>query len=120
MTKKLCVVMLTLCMLFTLVGCGSGPVGYWKIDTVEAGEVTMGIEDAKSIGLPMVGAVKLQKSGNCEVTLLGEESKGTWEQAEDGTITVNTENDAVYTGSIGEDKVMTLSDAQGVKYTLEK
>lgn len=120
MTKKICVVVLALCMLFTFVGCGSGPVGYWKIETIEAGEVTMGIDDAKSIGLSMVGAVKLQKSGKCVVTLLGEESNGTWEQADDGTITVNAENDAVYTGSIGEDKVMTLTDVQGVKYTLKK
>ncbi len=118
--KKVGVIIIALCMLFAFASCTGGAVGYWQIQEIQAGDITMGEEDAENIGLNMLGAFKLQKSGNCVVTLLGEDSNGTWEQAEDGIITVTTENEAVYKGSIDDDKVLFLTDAQGVQYKLEK
>ena len=103
-----------------LAGCDDGPVGFWKVDEVTAGDVTMTDEDAKSIGLNAVGTVKLQKSGNCVVVLLGEENEGTWAEADDGMITVEYGDEMVLTGSIDEDGVMTLSDDQGAEYKLSK
>ena len=103
-----------------MTACDDGPVGYWKIESVTAGDVVMTTEDAESVGLNSVGSVKLQKSGACEVTLLGEESEGTWQQAEDGTITVSYGEEGVLTGSIDDEGVMHLIDAQGSQYELQK
>ena len=80
----------------------------------------MNEQDAQSIGLNAVGTIKLQKSGNCEVNLLGEESEGTWEKADDGTITVKYGEDLTLTGSIDDEGVMTLLDPQGAEYVLTK
>lgn len=79
-------------------------------------------EDAESIGLAVVGAIKLQKSGACVVELLGDESEGTWAQAEDGTITVTYgDENLTLTGKIDEETgVMTLHDDQGSEYVLSK
>ena len=119
--SKILVLMLTVCMTMgALTSCGSGPVGFWKVDEVTAGDVVMTDDDAGSIGLNAIGTVKLQKSGNCEVTMLGEESAGTWEQAEDGTITINYGDGFTLTGTIDEEGVMTLSDLQGSEYKLSK
>ena len=104
----------------TLTACSSGPVGFWIVDQVTAGEVVMTGEDAASIGLNAVGTVKLQKSGNCEVVLLGEEAVGKWEQASDGTITVTCGDELTLTGSIDDEGRMTLTDPQGAEYVLSK
>ena len=63
-------------------------VGFWIVQKVTAGEVVMNEQDAESIGLNAVGTIKLQKSGTCELNLLGEETKGKWGKAKDGTITI--------------------------------
>ncbi len=119
--KKIGVLMLAFCMLLAFAGCsGGGTVGYWQIQSIVAGDITMGQEDAESIGLSMVGAFKLNKSGSAEITILGEETEGTWEEADDGTITVTNENDEVFTGTIDDENVMTLTDPEGVEYTLQK
>ena len=99
---------------------GEEAIGFWIVDQVTAGEVVMTGEDAVSIGLNAVGTVKLQKSGKCEVTLLGEESSGTWSKAADGTITVSCGDSLVLTGSIDDEGVMTLKDPQGAEYVLSK
>ena len=104
-----------------LTACGTNPaVGFWIIDKVTAGDVVMTEKDASGIGLNAVGTIKLQKSGNCEVTLLGEEATGTWEQAEDGTITITYNGDQTLSGSIDDEGVMTLTDPQGAEYILTK
>ena len=95
-------------------------VGFWIVDKVTAGGVVMNEKDAESIGLNAVGTVKLQKSGKCEVNLLGEESKGKWTQAKDGTITVKCGNQLTLTGSIDDKGVLTLVDPQGAEYVLSK
>lgn len=103
-----------------LTACGNGPVGFWQVEQITAGDVVMTKDDAQSLGLATVGSVKLQKSGNCEVVLIGEESTGTWQQAEDGTITVDCGETLVLTGSIQDDGYMVLTDAQGSEYRLKK
>ena len=119
--SKILILVLSLCMTMgILTSCGSGPVGFWKVDEVTAGDVVMTDDDASSIGLNAIGTVKLQKSGSCEVTMLGEESEGTWEQAEDGTITISYGEGLSLTGTIDEEGVMTLSDQQGSEYKLSK
>ena len=82
--------------------------------------VVMKEEDAESIGLSAVGTIKLQKSGSCELDLLGEESKGKWKKAKNGTITITYGDDMTLTGSIDDKGVMTLTDPQGAEYTLTK
>ena len=95
-------------------------VGYWIVQKVAAGDVVMKEEDAESIGLSAVGTIKLQKSGSCELDLLGEESKGKWKKAKNGTITITYGDDMTLTGSIDDKGVMTLTDPQGAEYTLTK
>ena len=95
-------------------------VGFWIVQKVTAGDVVMNEQDAESIGLNAVGTIKLQKSGGCELNLLGEESEGTWEKAKDGTITIKYGEDQALTGSIDDEGIMTLKDAQGAEYTLAK
>ena len=48
-------------------------VGFWIVQKVTAGDVVMNEQDAESIGLNAVGTIKLQKSGKCELNLLGED-----------------------------------------------
>ena len=107
--------------MIVLAGCSDdGPVGFWQIDEVKAGEVVMTQEDAESVGMATIGSIKLQKSGNCVVVLLGEESEGTWEQDEDGTITVKYGTGDVLSGSFDEDGNLHLEDDQETEYTLSK
>jgi predicted small lipoprotein YifL len=121
--KKFLTTIIISCMMLALAGCGGGPVGYWMIDKVVAGDVTMTQEDASSIGMATVGAIKLQKSGNCVVELLGNEYEGTWTQDDDGTLTVTYKydtEDLVLTGSIDDEGIMVLKDDQGQEYYLSK
>jgi hypothetical protein len=95
-------------------------VGFWIVQKVTAGDVVMNEKDAESIGLNAVGTIKLQKSGNCELNLLGEEATGKWEKAKDGTITINYGDKQSLTGSINNKGIMTLTDPQGAEYILAK
>lgn len=95
-------------------------VGFWIVDKVTAGEVEMDSKDAQNIGLNAVGTVKLQKSGKCEVNLLGEESGGKWIKSNDGTITIAYGDNLKLTGSINDNGTMTLLDPQGAEYVLSK
>lgn len=105
----------------TLTACSQNQaIGFWIVEKVTAGNVEMNEQDAASIGLNAVGTVKLQKSGKCEVNLLGEEAQGTWTQAQDGKITINYGKDLTLSGSIDDNGVMTLTDPQGAEYVLEK
>lgn len=96
------------------------PEGYWTIKSIDAGKIVMEQEDAEAIGLSKLGSIKLNKSGECIVTLMEEEYECTWTQAEDGTITIPYTNEAVLTATIDENGVMTAIDQTKVKYTLEK
>ena len=114
--------MLVIAASLMLTACGSSgsAVGFWVIEKVTAGDVEMNSDDAKSFGLTAVGSLKLQKSGKCEVKLLGEEYSGKWKQAKDGTITVKYDDDTTLTGSINDKGVMKLTDPQGTEYVLSK
>lgn len=95
-------------------------VGFWIVRKITAGGVEMNEDDAKSIGLTAVGSIKLQKSGKCEINLLGEDFDGKWEQAKDGTITVTHDEEMTLTGTVDDQGVMTLTDPQGTEYILSK
>ncbi len=125
--KKRTAVIIALILTVTVVGgvtltacSGSDAVGFWIVEKVSAGDVVMSGQDAESIGLSAIGTVKLQKSGKCEVNLLGEEASGTWEQAKDGTITISYGDNLSLSGSINDKGVMTLKDPQGAEYILSK
>lgn len=106
-------------MMVMLTSCG-GPVGYWTIDEITAGDVVMTQEDAKALGFGRPGAIKLNKSGSCVVELLGDEYEGTWKQANDGTITIEYGNEQSATATIDDDNIMTATDDQGTVYKLSK
>ena len=95
-------------------------VGFWIVEKVTAGDVVMNSQDAESIGLNAVGTIKLQKSGKCELDLLGEKSEGTWKQAKDGKIEIQYGDDLKLTGSVDDEGIMTLQDPQGAEYKLKK
>ena len=122
--KRIITVILTVVLIaaIALTACSKADnvVGFWVINTVTAGDVEMDSKDAESIGLTAIGTVKLQKSGKCELELLGEASEGTWEQAEDGTITIKYGNDLTLSGTVDDKGVMTLEDPQGTEYSLSK
>jgi hypothetical protein len=118
--KKVLTAVIVICMIVSLAGCAKGPVGYWKVTKIVAGDVVMSEEDAGTLGLTMLGSVKLQKSGKCEVVLLGEESEGEWTQDDDGTIKVTWGTNKEMSGKIMDAGNMKLQDTQGSVYTLEK
>ena len=97
------------------------PVGYWIIEEGTSSGVTMTQEDAEAMGLNEVGSFKLDKSGDCEITILGEESTGKWTAADDGTITIDCGEEKTFTATIDEEGVMTAKDdTMMVEYKLEK
>ena len=121
--KKTVTLILTLVIAsLGLAACGNTDpaIGYWVVDHAVAGEVVMTAEDAQSIGLPAVGTVKLQKSGNCEVVLIGDEHTGTWKHNDNGDIEVKCSDGLVLTGEIDEEGTLILKDLQGSEYRLKK
>jgi hypothetical protein len=108
-----------LIMIMTLASCG-GPVGYWTIDEITTGDVVMTQDDAKALGFGIPGAFKLNKSGSCEIELLGDKYEGTWEQSKDGTITMKYGKDQSAKASIDDDNIMTATDNKGTVYKLSK
>lgn len=113
-------IVVTAALAMTACSSSGSPVGFWVIDKVTADDVEMNAEDAKSIGLTAVGSVKLQKSGGCELKLLGEEYTGKWELAKDGTITIKYDEEMTLTGKVNDKGVMKLTDPQGTEYELSK
>ena len=123
MRKRLSLLLvISLIAVITICACSvsDSVVGFWVIQKITAGDIVMEEDDAQSLGLTSIGTIKLQKSGNCEVDLLGEKSEGTWEQAEDGTITIKYGNDMTLSGTIDDKGIMTLDDPQGTEYSLSK
>ena len=121
--KKRVLVLLAICVVMLMaVSCGGDdPVGYWQISEFTTGDTVMTEADLETYGLASLGAVKLQKSGNCVVDILGSENEGTWFQSSDGTIEINyNDGSMTFKGSIDEDGVMTLTDSHDAVYTLSK
>lgn len=101
------------------------PVGYWDIREMTSGETVMTAKDAESLGLTGIGYFRMKNSGTCEVKVLNIEVKGTWKQAEDGTITIDcgeAEGAVLHTitASISEDGVMSAKDDTLTEYKLKK
>lgn len=103
--------------MLTLTSCDT-ILGKWRIMEVSAGDVIMTQDDIDSIGLDP-GFIKINKSGSCIVNLLGDEYEGTWTQSEDGTIRFSYGDDMTGTATV-DSATMTMTDAQGSVYTLEK
>lgn len=119
MKKKLFIITLLFLMILTMTGC-KGSVGYWQIQEITAGNITMTQKDVSEMGLDRAGSLKLQKSGKCVVNILGDEMEGQWTEAEDGTISIVYGDDQKGSAVIAEDGIMTFTDSQGTEYKLEK
>ncbi len=98
----------------------SSPVGYWVIKEGASSGVTMTQEDAEALGLNEVGSIRLDKSGDCEVTILGDEYKGKWTGDDDGNITITYGGDKTLTATIDDEGIMKAHDELMMEYTLEK
>lgn len=98
----------------------SSPVGYWVIKESSSSGVTMNQEDAKAMGLNEIGSVRLDKSGDCKVVILNEESEGTWTSDDEGNITISYGEEKTLTATINDEGVMTAQDEHSIEYTLEK
>lgn len=98
----------------------SSPVGYWVIKEGASSGVTMTQEDAEALGLNEVGSIRLDKSGDCEVTILGDEYKGKWTRDDDGNITITYDGDKTLTATIDDEGIMKAHDELMMEYTLEK
>ena len=117
MKKKLLTILLIGIMVFALASCG-GILGKWRLVEVTAGDITMTEDDVNDMGID-AGFVKINKSGSCQLNILGDEYEGTWTQAEDGALTINYGDDLSATGTI-DGKTMSLTDVNGSEYTLKK
>ena len=123
MRKKLSLLLvISLITVITICACSvsDSVVGFWVIQKITAGDIVMEEDDAQSLGLTSIGTIKLQKSGKCELDLLGEKSEGTWKQAKDGKIEIQYGDDLKLTGSVDDEGIMTLQDPQGAEYKLKK
>lgn len=79
----------------------------------------MDADELADMGLQSAGYIKLNKSGSCELDLLGDQFEGTWEMNDDGGITIKygSDNEGAATKS---GKTLNFTDAQGNEYELEK
>ena len=120
MKKKIFAVMMIGIMILSMTACSETleTVGKWRVTAVTAGDITMEQSDIEELGLD-AGFVKINKSGSCVVNFLGDESEGTWEKADDGSLTFTYGDDGSATATI-DNGVMTMVDAQGSSYTLSK
>lgn len=117
MKKKLLSIAIVLVLMISLTAC-STLLGKWRILEISAGDITMKSEEIDNLGLD-AGFVKINKSGSCVVNLLGDEYEGSWTQSDDGTITFSYGDSMTGTATV-EDGTMTMTDAQGSVYMLEK
>lgn len=121
MKKSFVIAILASLMLMLLSSCegANAYIGYWRINEICAGDVSMTMEDVMDMGLE-TGFVKMQKSGEAVVNLLGDEYDGTWTMNEDGSgATITYGEDMTGTATLDE-KVMTFVDAQGSTYTMSR
>ena len=78
-------------------------------------------EDAEAMGLREIGAFKLNRSGDCEITYLGKKSKGTWKQSDSGNIVIKYGEDKKIVAKIStKTGVMKAKDNESMVYKLEK
>lgn len=101
------------------------PVGHWEIKEMKSGETVMTTMDAEGLGLTDIGYFRIRNSGKCEIKVLNIETKGTWTQADDGSITIDCGDaeDAVLhviTANISDKGIMSAQDDTMTEYKLEK
>lgn len=121
MKKNFVIAILASLMLMLLSSCegANAYIGYWKINEIYAGDVTMTMEEVMDMGLDP-GFVKLQKSGAAVVNLLGDEYDGTWVMNEDGSgATITYDDERTGTATL-DGKVMTFVDAQGCTFSMTR
>lgn len=111
-------------MIFGLTACDIAVLGKWKIVEVAAGDVVMTQDDLADMEMD-VGYIKLNKSGSCEINLLGDEFTGSWNAsgkgAEPGNDIVIVYGDNLEgTAEFDESGQMKFKDSQGSLYTLIK
>jgi len=112
-------------ILFFFIGVGikntDGPVGYWTIKEASSGDVVMKPEDAEAMGLREIGAFKLNRGGDCEITYLGKKAQGTWKQSDSGKIVIKYGEDKKIVAQIStKTGVMKAKDNESMVYKLEK
>lgn len=112
-------------ILFFFIGVGvkntDGPVGYWTIKEASSGDVVMKSEDAEAMGLREIGAFKLNRGGDCEITYLGKKAQGTWKQSDSGKIVIKYGEDKKIVAQIStKTGVMKAKDNESMVYKLEK
>ena len=112
-------------ILFFFIGVGIkntyGPVGYWTITEASSGDVVMKPEDAEAMGLREIGAFKLNRGGDCEITYLGKKAQGTWKQSDSGKIVIKYGEDKKIVAQIStKTGVMKAKDNESMVYKLEK
>lgn len=119
MFKKAVVFLTIVLSIFTLCSCDN-EVGFWEVNQIVAGGITMDEEDIDDMGLTSAGSICLKKSGNCKMEFLGEKHEGTWSEEKDGSITITYDDDHTGTATIDKDGVMTYNDGEGAEYKLTK
>ena len=118
MSKKLLTLFVILALLVGLTSCGATMLGKWKIVEISAGDMVMDQDDMESMGLDP-GYIKINKSGSCELNLLGDEYEGTWSGSEETQLDFSYGGEFTATATI-DNGTMDFTDSQGNIYTLKK
>ena len=117
------IIVLALSMMLVFTGCSDRTkmIGRWNVTKVTSGELEMNKAELEELGLSSAGYIMFKKSGNCVLSLLGDEYEGTWtydEQTGEASIVYDEES---RTGvATRADKVVTFIDSEGNEYTMEK
>jgi len=98
------------------------PVGYWVATKAEYNDVTMTAEDASAMGYNGIGSFSLNKSGSCEVTLMGKDYEGKWKKYKSGMLIINCGKGCRLKAEISDNDgpEMEATDENYVVYTLKK
>ena len=120
MRKKLLSIVLVGVMVLAMTSCSGElkTLGKWRIIEVTAGDITMTQQDVDDMGID-AGYIKINRSGSCEIDILGDSYDGSWVYAEDGSLDITISEDLTANAVI-EDGTMTMTDSQGSVYMLQK
>ncbi|MEF9839349.1 MAG: hypothetical protein RR705_00085 [Lachnospiraceae bacterium] len=127
LSKVVMVMMVAVMAMAALAGCGgkdSTPeiVGTWKVSTVETAGVSVDFakyaeqlgQDADSLVMELTA----KEDKSFTMNLMGQESKGTWEEKDSKyTLTMDGEDQEV---AIKDGKLTFSEEATGIKMTFEK
>lgn len=124
MKKKFLTILVVGMMLFSLASCDISLLGKWTITEVTAGDVVMSQDDIVEMGID-AGYIILNRSGSCEINLLGDEYEGTWTASEEGAtagnkIKITYGDEQKGKAELKSEKEMVFKDSQGAEYLLVK